>query len=63
MFADITGVLFFTLSALFFLAFAGLGRVKLLGCGKSLATRFVIAFEHRIFEQIALDFLLHFNSR
>jgi len=45
------------------LAFRGFWRIELLSAGKCLAALFVLALEHGIFEQVTLDFLLHFDRR
>ena len=63
LFALLAGIPFLAFGALFAFAFRGLRGVELLRRREIFAAVLVLAFQHRIFKQIALDFLLHFDGR
>jgi hypothetical protein len=63
LFAIVVGVALFAFDALLALAFRRLRRIELLRGGEIFRRLIVVALKHGIFEQVTLDFLLHFHRR
>ena len=63
LFAVIAGVAF--LALVMFGTLGGLAArgIELLGAGKRLGRPVVVALQHRVFQQVALKFLLHLDGR